>query len=183
MHSLGQVQPQLLVVAVTSRHPAVFTWAVERLTCEFGPVALAGPPLPFTHTDYYTPDMGPHLRKQLLAFKRLAEPDRLAAIKRRTIDLEWELAAARHFPEPRPVNLDPGFLGLGKFVLATTKDQAHRVYLRDGIFAEVTLRWTAGRWELQPWTYPDYQWAEVLEFLEACREVYRVCRRQSSGGE
>ena len=33
---------------------------------------------------------------------------------------------------------------LGKFMLATTKDQAHRIDLRDGIYAEVTLRFQAG---------------------------------------
>src|SRR5262245_33143425 len=119
MHTLGRVEPQLIVVAITSRHAAVFTWAAERLAAEFGPVAMAGSVLPFTGTDYYTPSMGTGLSKQLFAFERPIEPDQLATVKRLTIEMEWELATAGIYAEPRPANLDPGFLGLGKFVLAT----------------------------------------------------------------
>jgi hypothetical protein len=71
------------------------------------------------------------------------------------------------------LNLDPGLLSLGKFMLATTKDQAHRIYLRDGIFAEVTLHYHAGAFEAWPWTYADYQLPFVREFLGCARDYYR----------
>ena len=58
---------------------------------------------------------------------------------------------------PEMPGLHPGVLALGKFLLATTKDQAHRVYLRDGIFAEVTLRFQDGAFRPWPWTYADYR--------------------------
>ena len=61
---------------------------------------------------------------------------------------------------------------LGKFLLATTQDQAHRLYLRDGIFAEVTLRFQAGQFEPWPWTYADYQEQAVLAaFLKEQRRL------------
>jgi hypothetical protein len=62
---------------------------------------------------------------------------------------------------------------LGKFLLASTKDQAHRIYLREGIFAEVTLRFQAGAYEPWPWTYADYRLDEVRAFLKKAREFYR----------
>ena len=62
---------------------------------------------------------------------------------------------------------------LGKFLLATTKDQAHRVYLRDGIFAEVTLHYHAGAFRPWEWTYADYRLPEVLAFLREARTFYR----------
>src|SRR5262249_30559609 len=133
--------PVLLVVAAFSRHAAALRWARERLEEEYGPVSLAGEPYPFDQTDYYTPTMGPGLSKQLPAFARLLAPERLADVKLHTNALEALLAETHTFAEERPLNLDPGVLALGKFLLATTKDQAHRVYLRDGIFAEVTLRY------------------------------------------
>jgi hypothetical protein len=71
------------------------------------------------------------------------------------------------------LNLDPGVLSLGKFVLATTKDQAHRVYLGDGIFAEVTLRFEAGAFRPWPWTYADYREPAVCDFLKEARVYYR----------
>jgi hypothetical protein len=69
--------------------------------------------------------------------------------------------------------LDPGVLSLGKFLLATTKDQAHRIYLRDGIFAEVTLRFQDKAFEPWPWTYADYQEPAVRAFLQEARVWYR----------
>ena len=75
-------------------------------------------------------------------------------------------------------------LSLGKFLLATTKDQAHRVYLRDGIFAEVTLRFEAGAFEPWPWTYADYREPFVRDFLRQARDYYRgrLRERGPAGG-
>jgi hypothetical protein len=165
--------PALLVVAAFSRHPEALAWARQRLESAFGPVAEASPPFDFNQTTYYEATMGPGLRKQFLAFRDLVAADALAAVKRHTNALEEELARAGTYPEPRPLNLDPGLLTLGKFLLATTKDQAHRVYLRDGIFAEVTLRYHAGAFEPWPWTYADYRQPAVLATFQGLRELYR----------
>ncbi len=118
--------------------------------------------------------MGPGLTKQLLVFRDLVDADCLPAVKRHTNALEAELAASGTFGEVRPLNLDPGVLMLGKFLLATTKDQSHRVYLRDGIFAEVTLRFEAGAFEPWPWTYADYREPAVRDFLKEARDFYRL---------
>ncbi len=142
-------------------------------------MALDSPPFDFHHTAYYEPTMGPGLRKQFLAFQNLAEADCLPAVKRFTNQLEADLARAGAYPERRPLNLDPGVLTPGKFLLATTKDQAHRVYLGDGIFAEVTLRYHAGSYEPWPWTYADYREPGVIAFLNQAREFYR--RRLGEG--
>lgn len=165
--------PMLLLVAAFSRHPSALAWARSRLEEHFGPVALASEPYSFHHTAYYRATMGPDLRKQLLAFANLVPGDALATIKLQTNALEEELAAQRQFPEPRPLNLDPGLLTLGKLILATTKDQAHRIYLGQGIFAEVTLHYQGGGFRPWPWTYADYREPAVLEFLQQARQFYR----------
>jgi hypothetical protein len=173
--------PLLLVVAAFSRHADALARARQHLEREFGPAGLAGEPFPFDQTAYYGPTMGPDLRKQLLAFRDLVAPERLAEIKLRTNALERELASAGGWPEPRPLNLDPGLLALGKFLLATTKDQAHRVYLRDGVYAEVTLRYHAGQFEPWPWTYADYRTPHVRDFLRQARDYYRQRLREGNG--
>lgn len=166
-------EPVLLVVAAFSRHDAALTWALERLESTYGPVALASPAYAFHHTRYYEPAMGAQLRKLLYVFHDLVTPDCLPEVKRHTNALERELAQGGHFPEERPLNLDPGLLTLGKFLLASTKDQAHRIYLRAGIFAESTLFYRAGQFEPWPWTYADYREPEVRAFLNEAREYYR----------
>jgi len=54
-------------------------------------------------------------------------------------------------------------------VLATTKDHAHRIYLSDGIYGEVTLRWRKHQWEAWPWTYPDYDAPTYHAFFSTVR--------------
>lgn len=165
--------PVLLVVALFSRHATAIAWGRERLEAAFGPVGLVSEPYAFNQTAYYQPQMGPDLLKQFLVFRDLVAPDSLPAIKMQTNALELELSEMNTYPEKRPLNLDPGHLSLGKFLLATTKDQAHRIYLRDGIFAEVTLRYQAGMYEPWPWTYADYRQESVRAFFNHAREYYK----------
>jgi hypothetical protein len=165
--------PVLLVIAVFSRHLPALAWARGRLEPLFGPLALVSPPIDFNQTTYYERTMGRDLRKEFLVFRDLVAADVLPDVKHRTNALEQELAAAGAYPEPRPLNLDPGLLSLGKFCLATTKDQAHRLYLRDGIFAEVTLHYQAGAFVPWPWTYADYRQDSVRAFLQQARDYYR----------
>jgi hypothetical protein len=170
--------PVVLIIAGFSRHVAALEWARRKLEQVFGPVALVSPLFDFNQTRYYEPTMGPELRKQFLVFDRLVAADCLAVVKRLTNDLEAELAGMRTYPEARPLNLDPGILTLGKFLLATTKDQAHRIYLRDGIYAEVTLRFQDGKYEPWPWTYADYREPALLAFLKEARTWFREQQRK-----
>jgi len=159
----------LLVVACFSRHVDALDWATAQLTRRFGKIVLTSPDFSFHHTKYYHKSMGTNLIKRLLVFDAIVSAGCLPATKRFTIGLEEELAASGRYPEERPLNLDPGLVQLGKFLLATTKDQAHRVYLHDDIFAEVTLRFQAGAFEPWEWTYADYREESVRAFLNQAR--------------
>ncbi len=179
MQTLGLIEPVMLIIAGFSRHASLLDESAEKLIQHFGPVALTGPTIEFRNTAYYEASMGTGLLKRYWAFDRLQQPDQLAAVKRLTISIEDAVISSRRFAEARPLNLDPGFLGLGKFVLATTKDQSHRIYLHGGIFAEVTLRFHDGEFEPRPWTYPDWQLPQVFAFLKEARKLF-VARRQNT---
>ena len=163
----------LLVIAAFSRRAESLEWGRRRVQELFGPIGLQSEPYSFHHTPYYATSMGLDLRKQLWVFERLAPLDSLAHCKVATMQLEEELAASGAFSELRPLNLDPGFLNLGKFMLATTKDKDHRLYLRDGIFAEVTLHYCDKEYVPWPWTYADYREDHVRDFLKRAREYYK----------
>lgn len=173
----------MLVVACFGRQAEALAWARDRLEECYGPVALASSDLSFHHTRYYEKEMGTDLLKRFLAFRRLVPSDGLAAIKLYTNALEAELASTGKYPETRPLNLDPGHLQLGKFLLATTKDQSHRIYLRDGIHAEVTLRFQEGSFHPWPWTYADYREPLVVEFLNRAREAYKSLLAAAGGSD
>jgi Domain of unknown function (DUF4416) len=166
-----QIDPSLLVVACFSRHAEALDWAQGRLQAAYGAIDRVSPDLSFHHTDYYTASMGRGLRKRLIVFEQLQTAQVLASVKNFTIGLEAEAARSGRYAEERPLNLDPGLLQLGKFLLATTKDQAHRIYLQDGIYAEVTLRFEDKKFECWPWTYADYREPALCEFLNEAREA------------
>ena len=161
----------LLVVPCFSRHVEALDWAVLQLSTRFGKIALTSNDFSFHHTKYYHKSMGTDLLKRIVVFDGIVSAGCLPEVKRFTIALEEELAASSRFAEERPINLDPGLVQLGKFLLASTKDQAHRVYLGDDIFAEVTLRFQAGAFETWPWTYADYREESVLAFLNQARAL------------
>jgi hypothetical protein len=173
--------PVLLIVAVSSRHDAALEWARERCAEHRGPILSASAPFEFTETEYYTATMGASLKKQFLAFERLIDSAELASIKRETNNYEAEYAALARHAEQRPLNLDPGYLTPAKLVLASTKDHAHRIYLRDGIFAEVTLVFRKRMWQPLEWTYPDYRRDDYQSFFTQCREWLLNCGNPGGG--
>lgn len=180
MPTLRHLEPPMLIIIAFSRHQQALQWAQDRLTQIYGPIFACSLPFPFSQTRYYEPTMGANLQRIILAFRDLVQPDCLANCKLQAIALERELAESGVYTEARPLNLDPGILHLGKFLLATTKDQAHRIYLHDGIYAEVTLRFEAGHFHPWPWTYASYREPNVLQFFEEMRELYYARIRSQS---
>ncbi len=157
-------------MAASSRYEAALEWARQKLEATHGSLALVSDAFDFTETDYYTATMGTGLTKQFVTCERLVDPGQLAAIKRQTNAWEAEYAALGGHAEPRPLNLDPGYITPAKLVLASTKDHAHRIYLQDGIYAEVTLAFRNKSWQPMEWTYPDYRRDDFQAFFARCRE-------------
>lgn len=169
--------PVLLILAAFSRYEAALDWTRDRAIEHWGPIALQSDRFDFTETDYYQQAMGAGLKKTFFAFERPIDPATLPDLKRQAGEWELEYATRSGHEEPRPLNLDPGYITLAKLVLASTKDHAHRVYLREGIYAEVTLHFHSGAWRSSPWTYPDYQRADFQAFFTRCREFVKMKRR------
>lgn len=176
MGHLTTPEPVMLFVAAFSRYDDALDWARQRVQAQWGPLRDESPRFEFRETQYYAPSMGAGLVKTFWAMERKVDPGQLPQIKRLTNEWEAEYAAQAARPEPRPLNLDPGYLTLAKLVLASTKDHAHRLYLADGVFAEITLAFRAGRWQSQPWTYPDYQRADFQDFFTRCRASLRTMK-------
>lgn len=170
MGAIHEPLPALSIVAVSSRHDEAFDWARGQIEAAFGPLALASDAFAFTETDYYAATMGTNLEKQFFACERLFDPGELASVKRRTNEWEAAYAALGRHAEPRPLNLDPGYITPAKLVLASTKDHAHRLYLMDGVYAEVTLVFRGKQWRPMDWTYPDYRRGDYQAFFTRCRE-------------
>ena len=178
---MGEIHPHrpvLLMAAVSSRYPsAINDWFVQTAESGWGKIALASPLFDFTETNYYEQSMGTDLKKKLFAFESLIDPSAITPAKHQSNDWEESFKTANEYTEKRPINIDPGYLTEAKLVLATTKDRDHRIYLDNGIFAEVTLYYRQGVWEKSRWTYPDYQRPDFHEFFNQCRAYLRTAPR------
>ncbi len=157
MASIRPPKRAILFCGMLYQDPDLATLAKRRLGQHLGEIASETDVHPFDHTDYYETETGPNIQRQFIFFTEPVSIERLAEIKRLTNDIEHGICDDVARPHDlRPVNLDPGYLTLSKIVLATTKDASHRIYLEQGIHAEVTLRFHSGQWSPLPWTYPDY---------------------------
>jgi hypothetical protein len=165
-------EPAKLICGMIAPSPLWFDRAESLLVATYGPVDVASEIIPFDMTNYYEPQMGPGLLRKFVAFEQLIDPQQLADIKHETNSLEQQLAACPDAIVGRPVNLDPGYLALSKLVLASMKDFAHRIALRDGAFAEITLQYQNG-WQSLPWTFPDYASGRYDDFLTNARNALR----------
>ncbi len=166
-------RPVLLVTAVFSRYEEAFAWARDCCQRHWGPTALESERFEFTDTPYYERTMGPGILKSFFAFERLIDPTELVARKLASNAWEEQCRAEHAWPEPRPLNLDPGYLTEAKLVLASTKDRDHRLYLGEGIYAEQTLHFQKHAWRTRDWTYPDYRRADYHRFFDLCRAYLR----------
>lgn len=164
-------EPLTLIVGMLSARPDLFEAAQAELTERYGPIALRSPILDFDFTDYYRPEMGPALKRRFLSFEQKIDPGDLAAVKLATNAIEAEFARRETFA-PRPVNLDPGLISGSKLVLASAKDRSQRIYLRDGIYAEITLEFRKGRFSPVETTYRDYQSPEYIAFFTKARDLH-----------
>jgi len=178
MGTIHSPRPVKLFVGMLAGNIDLFEIAQAELVSEFGAVDATSDVMPFDFTDYYADEMGPNLLRKFVGFSRPINPKDLATAKLFTNDLE-ERISEQLGSERRLVNLDPGYLSLSKLVLASTKDYSHRIYLGDGIFAEVTLHFSHNRFNPWPWTYPDYKTDAYRLFFEAMRSQYLEALRKS----
>lgn len=180
--------PCALVVALFSRHRSAMERVRRLVESQWGAIALQSRPFAFDQTSYYQQQMGDRLQKEFWILEGLEDPARLADRKRTAIAWEDLIAKSGDFPETRPVNIDPGWISPLKLVLASTKDRAHRIYLSDGVYAEVALQRVGSQWRGYPWTYLDYLLPDSLEFFQQAigylkKESARPDSGRQSGSE
>jgi hypothetical protein len=160
--------PAKLVISTLMNSRALGPRLFNDLEQALGAIDTVGPWMDFDYTDYYTPEMGKPLYRRMLVFKDLIAQTDLARIKVRTNEIEFQYAQGGK----RSVNIDPGYLLYERFVLATGKNYSHRIYIGQGIYADLTLIYQKGAYRSLPWTYPDYADAAMGHFLMQVRQKF-----------
>ena len=173
--------------AVLYREEGALRQAIARLEPAFSPVDHQGAALPFNQTDYYQAEMGGGLRRVLVSFSSLVSPAELAVAKHAAAAVE---DALRNPSGDRTVNVDVGYLDLFKVVLASFKGRGQKLYLGRGVWADLTLTYSEGRFHPLAWTFPDFRGdgsgsddtgGRYDADLRAIRERYKQQLREGGG--
>ena len=163
-------KPAKLVIGLIMKDKTLFEPISVELAAEFGPVDLISHWMAFDYTNYYASEMGSPLFRRVITFNKLIHQENLTGIKLTTNCIEQSYK----YHDRRRVNVDPGYLLHERFVLASGKNFSHRIYIGNGIYADLTLIYQQGRFVTLPWTYPDYADQPMLELLTRIRMKYGV---------
>jgi hypothetical protein len=166
-------EPVQLFAAVLMGDETLLPPVRERLAEAFGPVDFESGSFPFDVTGYYEPEMGAGLRRRFLTFERLISPEDLARVKLVTNRIEDGFVRDGR----RRVNLDPGYMDIYKIVLASAKFQGPKVYVAEGICADLTLYYDRG-WKPFPWGFPDFRDGRYDGVLTEIRRLYKAKRKR-----
>lgn len=143
--------------------------ALSLLEKSISVIELKSEPYDFSYfTDYYQSEMGSDLMKSFIVFTDLYSPENLPKYKIDSNEIEKNFIIKNN----RQINIDPGYVSEAKVVLATTKNYDHRIYLGEGIFGDIHLKFTNKNFQAQSWTYPDYKQDKVIQFFEELRQNY-----------
>ena len=156
-----------LVISFISKSEELINSCIEKVGQKFSPPDYLTEFVDFTHTSYYEAELGSGLKRRFASFTRLFDRKEMVRVKKFTNLIENESALRKK----RKINIDPGFLTLENFILASCKNFTHRVYLKDGIFADLTLIFTKNDLKELPWTYPDYKEKAVKDMLKKIRRT------------
>lgn len=138
---------------------------ISEFRAHIGGADYIGPWHPFTHTNYYAQEMGEGLMRCMVSFERVISPDEITSLKSKTKEIEDKYRMEGR----RTVNLDPGYLDLHKFILASGKGGGHMLMISKNVFVDLLLWYNKG-WQPLPWSYPDFKDGTYFKDLDRIRK-------------
>jgi hypothetical protein len=146
---------------------------LKLLEKQFGRVQCETIEISYTSKEY-AEEMGEQLQRRFYSFERLVERDRLPEIKALCHKIEKQFGDLVHDYAFRTINIDPGILTPDNVVMASHREFNHRVYLGEGVFGELTLVYSRGRFVRLPWTPAEFCEGEAIDFFLRVRDSFAV---------
>jgi len=161
--------PVKLFAAIFFKEEEHFDKACEILERAYSGIDYCSRRYPFNHSDYYEKEMGTNLKKRILSFEKILSPEFLTQSKL----VAQEIEESCSLDGKRRVNIDMGYLDLFKVVLASTKGRGNKIYLSQGIWADMTLYFEKGKFQHFPWSFPDFKSGTYDKDLLLIRDLYK----------
>ncbi len=174
MFDIKKNNPVKLFLALTYKDIKFYDCLIEFLKKKYGKIDEMSFEFDFsTFSRYYNAEMGNGLKKRIVSFAEPVSPETIYKQKLFTNRIEYLFADKENGNIKRTINIDPGYLTPAKVVLLTTKNYSHRIYLKKGIYAEITLSYYKKTFNTNEWTYPDYSQEKIISFFNNLRK--KIC--------
>ncbi len=170
MGSPSEPSPVKLFFAILFSDEEKLFEAIKFISEKNGEIDFKSMPLDFDETDYYKQEMGENIKRIFISIKKLIKPDEIVDIKKQSTELENILSV----DGKRKVNIDPGYMDFSKLVLATYKGGGCKIYIRDGVWIDIMLRYEKGSFQSFPWTFPDFAKGKYFPILLSIRKIYKL---------
>jgi len=154
---------KFIIALMYKKYPDDLISGIEK---NFGEIDERSDEIDFNFTGYYEKEFGKDLRKRFLSFKRSFDLEKLPDAKLFCSEIEKIYSKGGK----RLVNIDPGYITNNSVVLASFKERAHRIYLREGVYADLEMVFENNEWHAFRWTFPDIQEIKIKEFLKKAKE-------------
>ncbi len=118
------------------------------------------------YSKYYQREMGKNLIKKFVVIDSLIHKGELVDIKKFSMSLEDRY----RINGSRTVNIDPLYLEEFQVVVSTSKYRGSRIYLKDGIYADLELLYYNGSYQPMIWTYLDYR--DHIGYFNRVRKLF-----------
>jgi len=162
-------QPVKYFVGALYSSKEILDEAIKTLEGQLSPIDFESETFPFKGTDYYDNEMGIPIFRKFYSFTDLISPEFLTEAKIITNEIEISFAISGH----RKVNLDVGYMDYDKVVLASAKYGIHKIYLKNGIYADMALHYEKGKFTPYHWEFMDFRSPEYYSFFLKIRALYK----------
>ncbi len=140
--------------------------AEREIQTEFGTIIEETEEYSTPYSKYYEKEMGQELVKKFIVVDKIIQKDSLILLKKYSQTLEKYLTIS----DNRTVNIDPLYLDRDQVVVATSKYRGNRIYLGEGVFAELELWYHHKSFQPFLWTYLDYK--DKIPFFNEIRKIF-----------
>jgi hypothetical protein len=177
MGTIKSPEKSLLFFAVMYSSEENAKKTIKLLLKKFGNILSESDEFNFNFTDFYENEFGKNLKKRFVLFEKKINREELAKIKIFSNKTEEKFSKNNK----RTVNLDPGYLTMHNLILASCKEFPHRIYIGNGIYAEVEMMFKKGNQiEFPQYVYLDYKTELARNFFLKGRETLLKKSEQSS---
>lgn len=169
-----EIPPGKLIVSVIYSSMDALADSLTALEKRFGRVECETVEITTSEAADHREEMGENLLRRFFSFEREVDRHVLPLLKSVCRKIEGQFADKVDDCLFRTVNLDPGIITPANLIMASYKEFNHRVYLEDGVFAELALIHARGRFVRLPWTSPDFYNEEAIDFFERVRSGFKL---------